>query len=60
MSAGPSTAPVGLCGELIMIMRVRGVTARRMASQSTAYWGNVNDTTTGVPPASSIAGTYES
>ena len=33
-SSGPSTAPVGLCGVLSMIIRVRGVTARRTSSQS--------------------------
>ena len=34
MSSGVSTLPAGLCGELSMIIRVRGVTARRTASQS--------------------------
>jgi len=35
-SCGPKIAAVGLCGELIMIMRVRGVTADRTSSQGTA------------------------
>ena len=34
MSAAVSIAPAGLCGELRMIIRVRGVTAPRTASQS--------------------------
>ncbi|COX14101.1 Uncharacterised protein [Mycobacterium tuberculosis] len=35
-SVALSTAPVGLCGELMISARVRGVTARRSASASRA------------------------
>lgn len=41
-SAALSTVPVGLCGELTISARVRGVTARRSASASRAKprpWG---------------------
>ena len=34
MSAAVRIEPVGLCGELIISSRVRGVIARRTASQS--------------------------
>ncbi len=35
-SASVATMPIGLCGELTMIARVRGVSARRSASTSIA------------------------
>ncbi len=34
MSPAVHTAPLGLCGELMMIMRVRGVMRARTSSQS--------------------------
>ena len=34
MSSAVHTVPVGLCGELRMIMRVRGVIRRATSSQS--------------------------
>jgi hypothetical protein len=34
MSSADQTDPLGLCGELMMIMRVRGVIRARTSSQS--------------------------
>ncbi len=55
-SAADSTAPDGLCGLLIMIMRVFGVTASRTRCQSIANAGTVSGTCTARAPCRSIAG----
>ncbi len=57
MSAVRQTRPVGLCGELMISRRVFGVIAAASLSKGSAYSGASSDTNTGLPPASSIAGT---
>ena len=55
-SAADSTLVPGLFGVLTRIIRVRGVSARRTASQSMRYPGSASGSGTGVAPASRIAG----
>ena len=55
-SPASSIAPDGLCGVLVISMRVRGVTAAATASQSGANVSGSSGTCTGTPPASTIAG----
>ncbi|MCY1230864.1 hypothetical protein D9M72_432960 [compost metagenome] len=56
MSAARKIVPVGLCGVLIRIMRVRGVIAAASLSKGTRNSGASSVTGTAVAPASSIAG----
>ena len=56
MSAALNIAPDGLCGLLIINIRVRGVIAARTASQSGAKVCGFSATCTAVAPAISIAG----
>ena len=55
-----NTLPVGLCGELSSSMRVRGPTAARSASASTAQSGGRSVTTRRLAPASAMPAAYES
>ncbi len=56
MSDARQIAPVGLCGELTMISRVRGVTASRTRSQSGRNEGAASGTRRVTPPESVTAG----
>ena len=56
MSVAVSTAPVGLCGELMMIIAVRDVIASLTLFQSIAKFGGSIGMRTALPPASLIAG----
>ena len=56
MSSASSIAPDGLCGLLIISIRVRGVIASRTRGQSTEKSTGSSGTCTAMPPASSIAG----
>ena len=51
-----NSAPLGLCGELRKIRRVRGLMASLRRCQSTAKSGNASGTCTQRPPASSTDG----
>ena len=55
-SDAESTLVPGLLGVLTMIIRVRGVMARRSAVQSMRYPGTASATGIGVAPASRTAG----
>jgi hypothetical protein len=60
-SSAVNTVPVGLCGELTRIARVRGVIAARTASRSTENRGpSTSDTTRRVAPAIATEAAYES
>lgn len=59
-SSAVQIAPVGLCGELMTIIRVREVTAAASRSQSTAKSRAPSGTRTLVPPARVMAGSYRS
>jgi hypothetical protein len=54
ISSRVNTAPVGLCGELSRMARVRGVTAARSASRSGRKPGGRSVTGTRTPPAMAI------
>ena len=56
MSSAVHSAPEGLCGELMKIIRVRGVTAARRRCQSTEKSAGSSATCTHTPPAKSMAG----
>ena len=56
MSPSVSIAPEGLCGLLIISMRVRGDIASRNRCQSTVKSCGSSGTCTAMPPARSIAG----
>ena len=51
------TVPLGLCGELMMSSRVRGVRAAAMRSKSGAKLPDCSGTRTGTAPAMRMAGT---
>jgi hypothetical protein len=57
MSSADHTEPLGLCGELMMIMRVRGVIRARTSSQSGLNPGKRRCANTARPPFSSMPGT---
>jgi hypothetical protein len=61
-SASLSTMPVGLCGELTINARVRGVSARRSESVSSAKPrpSGASGTTIRCAPAIATTGEYES
>ena len=56
MSASDSIAPEGLCGLLIISIRVAGVIAARTAFQAGANVTGSSATCTALAPARSIAG----
>ena len=56
MSSASNIAPDGLCGELIISIRVFGVIAARTSCQSGANVCGSSGTCTARPPARSIAG----
>ena len=57
MSWADHTVALGLCGLLMTIARVLGVSAAPMRSKSGRNLPGVNGTRTTVPPASSMFGT---
>ena len=57
MSASLHTVPLGLCGLLMMIARVRSVMAEAMASKLGRKLPGTKGTRTTRPPASSMLGT---
>ena len=59
-SSGPNTLPVGLCGLLSRISRVRGVMAPASRSGSNVHAGGSRGTTRRRAPARAIAAAYES
>jgi hypothetical protein len=56
LGAALQTVALGLCGELTMIARVRGVIAAAIAAKSGRKLPGVSGTRTTVPPASSMFG----
>ena len=57
ISARVQTVPLGLCGVLIMIARVRGESAAAILAKSGRKVPGTSGTRTTVPPASSMLGT---
>jgi hypothetical protein len=56
MSSCDQQVPLGLCGELMTIARVRGESAAAMRSKSGANVPGVSGTCTGVAPARTMFG----
>ena len=56
MSSAPNTVAVGLCGVLMMIIRVRGESAAATSSQSILKPGCDSLIATGKPPCSRTIG----
>ncbi len=59
-SSAPNTFPVGLCGELRRMTRVRGVTARRSSSGSNPNVGVRRVMGRRTAPAMAMHAAYES